>query len=152
MQVINDLVFSGSSDHCVYTHNIHVSHQSFHKNGGICFHRVNVSKHISTFLFLCVQTGELLWVFKGHTHAVTVVTVLGKVMVTACLDKLVRVYDLQVCLSEPSVTLWTTRFIWFGLSSWRATILSTVSGTTAGLRWTQGHGDVYDCSQEHGET
>lgn len=35
-------------------------------------------------------------VYKGHSHAVTVVTVLGKVMVTACLDKLVRVYDLQV--------------------------------------------------------
>ncbi|PWA29723.1 hypothetical protein CCH79_00007850 [Gambusia affinis] len=31
----------------------------------------------------------------GHSHAVTVVTVLGKVMVTACLDKVVRVYDLQ---------------------------------------------------------
>ena len=24
-QVVNDLVFSGSSDQCVYTHNIHVS-------------------------------------------------------------------------------------------------------------------------------
>lgn len=36
-------------------------------------------------------------VYKGHSHAVTVVAVLGKVMVTACLDKLVRVYDLQVC-------------------------------------------------------
>lgn len=42
------------------------------------------------------QTGELVRVYKGHSHAVTVVTVLGKVMVTACLDKLVRVYDLQV--------------------------------------------------------
>lgn len=45
---------------------------------------------------LSVQTGELVRVYKGHSHAVTVVTVLGKVMVTACLDKLVRVYDLQV--------------------------------------------------------
>lgn len=42
------------------------------------------------------QTGELVRVYKGHSHAVTVVAVLGKVMVTACLDKLVRVYDLQV--------------------------------------------------------
>lgn len=46
---------------------------------------------------VCVQTGEPVRVYKGHSHAVTVVTVLGKVMVTACLDKLVRVYDLQVC-------------------------------------------------------
>lgn len=23
-QVVNDLVFSGSSDHCIYAHNIHV--------------------------------------------------------------------------------------------------------------------------------
>lgn len=35
-------------------------------------------------------------VYKGHSHAVTVVAILGKVMVTACLDKLVRVFDLQV--------------------------------------------------------
>lgn len=40
--------------------------------------------------------------YKGHSHAVTVVTVLGKVMVTACLDKLVRVYDLQVSLVKTS--------------------------------------------------
>lgn len=45
-----------------------------------------------------VQTGELVRVYKGHSHAVTVVSILGKVMVTACLDKLVRVYDLQVCI------------------------------------------------------
>lgn len=45
-----------------------------------------------------VQTGELVRVYKGHSHAVTVVAVLGKVMVTACLDKLVRVYDLQVSI------------------------------------------------------
>lgn len=43
-----------------------------------------------------VQTGQLVRVYKGHSHAVSVVSVLGKVMVTACLDKLVRVYDLQV--------------------------------------------------------
>ncbi len=47
------------------------------------------------------QTGELVRVYKGHSHAVTVVAVLGKVMVTACLDKLVRVYDLQVCILKP---------------------------------------------------
>lgn len=47
---------------------------------------------------LCVQTGELVRVYKGHSHAVTVVAILGKVMVTACLDKLVRVYELQVGL------------------------------------------------------
>lgn len=35
-------------------------------------------------------------IYKGHSHAVTVVAILGKVMVTACLDKLVRVYELQV--------------------------------------------------------
>lgn len=48
------------------------------------------------------QTGELVQVYKGHSHAVTVVAVLGKVMVTACLDKLVRVYDLQVCILKTS--------------------------------------------------
>lgn len=63
MKVVNDLVFSGSSDQCVHAHNIH--------------------------------TGELVRIYKGHSHAVTVVTILGKVMVTACLDKLVRVYELQ---------------------------------------------------------
>ena len=50
-----------------------------------------------------LQTGELVRVYKGHSHAVTVVSVLGKVMVTACLDKLVRVYDLQVCVFKKSV-------------------------------------------------
>lgn len=42
-------------------------------------------------------------VYKGHSHAVTVVAVLGKVMVTACLDKLVRVYDLQVSVGARSL-------------------------------------------------
>lgn len=45
---------------------------------------------------LSTQTGELVRIYKGHSHAVTVVAILGKVMVTACLDKLVRVYELQV--------------------------------------------------------
>lgn len=45
---------------------------------------------------LDLQTGELVRIYKGHSHAVTVVAILGKVMVTACLDKLVRVYELQV--------------------------------------------------------
>ena len=41
-------------------------------------------------------------IYKGHSHAVTVVAILGKVMVTACLDKLVRVYELQVSLPSPT--------------------------------------------------
>lgn len=52
--------------------------------------------HHTLYSLPLVQTGELVRVYKGHSHAVTVVSVLGKVMVTACLDKLVRVYDLQV--------------------------------------------------------
>ncbi|KAJ7413485.1 Zinc finger protein 106 [Willisornis vidua] len=63
IKVVNDLVFSGSSDQSVHAHNIH--------------------------------TGELVRIYKGHNHAVTVVNILGKVMVTACLDKFVRVYELQ---------------------------------------------------------
>lgn len=51
------------------------------------------------------QTGELVRVYKGHSHAVTVVAILGKVMVTACLDKLVRVYDLQVRFSKSLLLL-----------------------------------------------
>lgn len=47
-----------------------------------------------------LQTGELKRIYKGHSHAVTVVAILGKVMITACLDRLVRVYELQV--SSPS--------------------------------------------------
>lgn len=45
---------------------------------------------------LFLQTGELVRIYKGHGHAVTSIVILGKVMVTACLDKLVRVYELQV--------------------------------------------------------
>ncbi|KAG7263657.1 hypothetical protein CRUP_037989, partial [Coryphaenoides rupestris] len=40
-------------------------------------------------------TGELVRIYKGHSHSVTSIIILGKVMVTACLDKLVRVYELQ---------------------------------------------------------
>ncbi|KAG7263658.1 hypothetical protein CRUP_037990 [Coryphaenoides rupestris] len=61
--VVNDLLFSGSSDTAVHAHNIH--------------------------------TGELVRIYKGHSHSVTSIIILGKVMVTACLDKLVRVYELQ---------------------------------------------------------
>lgn len=49
---------------------------------------------ISVYLYL--QTGELVRIYKGHGHAVTSIVILGKVMVTASLDKLVRVYELQV--------------------------------------------------------
>lgn len=42
-------------------------------------------------------------IYKGHSHAVTVVAILGKVMVTACLDKLVRVYELQVRIVQSVV-------------------------------------------------
>jgi len=47
---------------------------------------------------VCPQTGELVRIYKGHSHSVTSIIILGKVMVTACLDKLVRVYELQVTL------------------------------------------------------
>lgn len=99
-QVVNDLVFSGSSDQCVYAHNIHVS-LSVKKTpkinkedvrGG----RLTLRSDVQDLFCVSFQTGELVRVYKGHSHAVTVVTVLGRVMVTACLDKLVRVYDLQV--------------------------------------------------------
>lgn len=52
--------------------------------------------NLVTFISLLMQTGELVRIYKGHNHAVTVVNILGKVMVTACLDKFVRVYELQV--------------------------------------------------------
>lgn len=58
-------------------------------------------------MFVPGQTGELVRVYKGHSHAVTVVAVLGKVMVTACLDKLVRVYDLQVSVCARSLSALT---------------------------------------------
>lgn len=59
--------------------------------------------HHTVFSIVSVQTGELVRIYKGHSHAVTVVSILGKVMVTACLDKLVRVYDMQVCPSTPEL-------------------------------------------------
>ena len=40
-------------------------------------------------------------IYKGHSHSVTSIIILGKVMVTACLDKLLRVYELQVNLDLP---------------------------------------------------
>ncbi|CAB1449619.1 unnamed protein product [Pleuronectes platessa] len=52
-------------------------------------------KVVNDLVFQWLQPGKLVRVYKGHSHAVTVVSILGKVMVTACLDKLVRVYDLQ---------------------------------------------------------
>lgn len=61
-----------------------------------------------TLVSLLVQTGELVRIYKGHNHAVTVVNILGKVMVTACLDKFVRVYELQVEFR------FTILFEWFG--------------------------------------
>lgn len=57
---------------------------------------LKVPSHRSLAL-VCLQTGELVRIYKGHGHAVTSIVILGKVMVTACLDKLVRVYELQVC-------------------------------------------------------
>lgn len=52
--------------------------------------------HLLLLIVILLQTGELVRIYKGHNHAVTVVNILGKVMVTACLDKFVRVYELQV--------------------------------------------------------
>lgn len=47
--------------------------------------------------FFCFsQTGDLLTTYRGHKSAVTSIVVLGTVMVTACLDGLVRVFNLQV--------------------------------------------------------
>lgn len=79
------------------------------------------------------QTGELVRVYKGHSHAVTVVAVLGKVMVTACLDKLVRVYDLQVSVRarslcfDPALKTNVATHPWFSLP--------TVAQSAAGLWW-----------------
>lgn len=89
--MVNDLLFSGSSDQSVHAHNIHVS-TSFIS----CDSEVEIVCLIDSCMRLSVQTGELVRIYKGHSHAVTVVAVLGKVMVTACLDKMVRVYELQV--------------------------------------------------------
>lgn len=55
-------------------------------------------------------------IYKGHSHAVTVVAILGKVMVTACLDKLVRVYELQVRILQ-SVVFRVYDFDWVVICS-----------------------------------
>ncbi|XP_070399714.1 zinc finger protein 106-like [Nothobranchius furzeri] len=48
----------------------------------------------SCFL-LSLQTGELVRIYMGHGHVIKSIVILGKVMLTACLDKLVRAYELQ---------------------------------------------------------
>lgn len=48
-------------------------------------------------MLTCLQTGELLHVYNGHSSAITSIAILDKLMTTASLDKLVRVYDLEVC-------------------------------------------------------
>ena len=49
-------------------------------------------------LYVCLhlKTGELIHIYKGHRHAITAIAILGKVMVTASLDRSVRVHELQV--------------------------------------------------------
>lgn len=88
------------------------------------------------------QTGELLRVYEGHSHAVTVVAVLGKVMVTACLDKLVRVYDLQVSAAPPFA---------IRLQQAGQLVVSTGPRPAAAVWRTQRHGDVHERPPEHGE-
>ena len=46
---------------------------------------------------LYLKNGELIHIYKGQRHAITAVTILGNVMVTASLSGHVSVYDLQVC-------------------------------------------------------
>lgn len=43
-----------------------------------------------------LQSGELLRCFEGHTMSVSGLQVVGSVLVTSCLDKLIRCYDLVV--------------------------------------------------------
>lgn len=62
-----------------------------------------------------MQTGELVRIYKGHNHAVTVVNILGKVMVTACLDKFVRVYELQVEFRSSILLEWFGEIVCLGL-------------------------------------
>lgn len=81
------------------------------------------------------QTGELVRVYKGHSHAVTVVAVLGKVMVTACLDKLVRVYDLQVSIFAVCFSALTS--VKEGKCVDQPVVVFTVPRSAAGLRWPQ---------------
>ena len=42
------------------------------------------------------QSGELVRSFEGHTMSVSGLQVVGSVLVTSCLDKLIRCYDLMV--------------------------------------------------------
>ena len=42
------------------------------------------------------QSGELVRSFDGHTMSVSGLQVVGSVLVTSCLDKLIRCYDLMV--------------------------------------------------------
>ena len=50
------------------------------------------------FCFYC-QTGELIRSFEGHTRSVSGLQIVGRVLVTSCLDKLIRCFDLTVCFS-----------------------------------------------------
>lgn len=88
---MNDLVFSSSSDASVHAYNIHVSEDRRVANSNCTV------KLFYRALTLFLQTGELLCVYKGHSHPVTSIAIFGEVMVTASLDKLVRVYELEVC-------------------------------------------------------
>lgn len=49
-----------------------------------------------SFLGFYPQSGELLRCFEGHTMSVSGLQVVGSVLVTSCLDKLIRCYDLVV--------------------------------------------------------
>lgn len=52
---------------------------------------------------LYCQSGELVRSFEGHTMSVSGLQVVGSVLVTSCLDKLIRCYDLVV--SDFTLTL-----------------------------------------------
>lgn len=112
-QVAKDLIFSGSSDTAVHTHNVHVSDTKVQSYVGWMYDKVMVRCRLmpdGMFLWSCCfcfvsfwyhffcfsQTGDLLTTYRGHKSAVTSIVVLGTVMVTACLDGLVRVFNLQV--------------------------------------------------------
>lgn len=68
-----------------------------------------------TLISFLIQTGELVRIYKGHNHAVTVVNILGKVMVTACLDKFVRVYELQVEFRASILLEWFEEIVYLGV-------------------------------------
>lgn len=55
-QVVNDLVFSGSSDQCVYTHNIHVSVSVFTPQTGMFPSRFFKSKRVCV-VFVNARSG-----------------------------------------------------------------------------------------------